>query len=147
MKTYIEFVVFQYMLMVLAQLLTVESSTVWRHTRNTRVTMDVDTMVDPVLGSASRRRRPLRVRGLQLRRLLPATPGTTTFVTQPHPRHHARWERYFLLFLSRTLLAHFFFYYYYYSVYSRCSLQLYMRILRRSTHTYNSITGVLLLLI
>lgn len=40
-----EFVVFQYMLIVLAQLLTVDSSTVCRHTRNTRVTKDVETMV------------------------------------------------------------------------------------------------------
>lgn len=40
-----ELVVFQYMLIVLAQLLTVDSSTVCRHTRNTRVTKDVETMV------------------------------------------------------------------------------------------------------
>lgn len=44
-RTYMEFVVFQYMLIVLAQLLTVDSSTVCRHTRNTRVTKDVETMV------------------------------------------------------------------------------------------------------
>ena len=43
--TYMEFVVFQYMLMVFAQLLTVDRRTVWRQTRNTRVTMDVDTIV------------------------------------------------------------------------------------------------------
>jgi hypothetical protein len=79
-STYIEFVVFQYMLMVLAQLLTVESSTVCRHTRNTRVTIEVDTMVAPVLGYGSRRPPELR---------LPA-PGTTTLATQPHPRHRAR---------------------------------------------------------
>ncbi|KAL6265512.1 hypothetical protein P5V15_002307 [Pogonomyrmex californicus] len=40
-----ELVVFQYMLIVFAQLLTVDSSTVCRHTRNTRVTKDVETMV------------------------------------------------------------------------------------------------------
>lgn len=40
-----ELVVFQYMLMVLAQLLTVESNTVWRHTRNRRLTKDVETIV------------------------------------------------------------------------------------------------------
>lgn len=43
-----EFVVFQYMLIVFAQLLTVDSSTVCRHTRNTRVTKDVETMVTNV---------------------------------------------------------------------------------------------------
>ncbi|OAD58690.1 hypothetical protein WN48_10378 [Eufriesea mexicana] len=40
-----ELVVFQYMLIVLAQLLTVESRTVCRQTKNTKVTKDVETMV------------------------------------------------------------------------------------------------------
>ena len=44
-KTYIEFVVFQYMFIVFAQLLTVDNNTVWRQTINTKVTKDVETMM------------------------------------------------------------------------------------------------------
>lgn len=44
-RTYIEFVVFQYKLIAFAQLLTVESKTVCRHTRNTRVINDLETIV------------------------------------------------------------------------------------------------------
>lgn len=55
-----ELVVFQYMLIVFAQLLTVDSSTVCRHTRNTRVTKDVETMVTTTVddGLAPSLRRP-----------------------------------------------------------------------------------------
>lgn len=43
--TYMELVVFQYMLIVFAQLLTVESNIVCRQTKNTKVTKDVETIV------------------------------------------------------------------------------------------------------
>lgn len=44
-RTYMELVMFQYMLIVFAQLLTVDSRTVCRQTRNTKVTKDVETIV------------------------------------------------------------------------------------------------------
>lgn len=66
-RTYMELVVFQYMVIVFAQLLTVDSRTVCRHTRNTRVTKDVETMVTmwttiSTVTTGTRTRRPTPTR-------------------------------------------------------------------------------------
>lgn len=63
-----ELVVFQYMLIVLAQLLTVDSSTVCRHTKNTRVTKDVETMVTTWTTTST------VTTGTQIRQQPPTTP-------------------------------------------------------------------------
>lgn len=56
---YMELVVFQYMLIVFAQLLTVESRIVCRQTKNTKVTKDVETIVNNVDERAARTASPL----------------------------------------------------------------------------------------
>jgi len=84
-----ELVVFQYMLIVFAQLLTVDSSTVCRHTRNTRVTKDVETMVttsaDDGLAPSLRHGRPYSANNNHRHQPRIAAHSTRCTLARDHP--------------------------------------------------------------